>query len=86
MSLIKVKHSLNNALPQPVPHLVLVDGRVPVLSAQLRRDKVVNFLPEVLIGGLAAHSDSDVNSVMTQPNKEQHTAHVHEATTKRTHF
>lgn len=69
MSLSKVKHSLNNALPQSVPHLVLVDGRVPVLSAQLRRDKVVNFLSEVLVGGLAAHSDSDVNSVVIQRTK-----------------
>lgn len=43
---------LDHTLPQSVPHLVLVDRRVPVLSAQLRRDEVVNFLSQVLIGRL----------------------------------
>lgn len=43
---------LDDTLPQAVPHLILVDGWIPVLRAQVRRDKVVNFLPQVLIGGL----------------------------------
>lgn len=43
---------LNNTLPQSVPHLILVDGRVPLLCAQVGRDKVVHFLSQVLIGGL----------------------------------
>lgn len=39
-------------MPQPISHLILVDGWVPVLGAQVRRDKVVNLLSQVLIGRL----------------------------------
>lgn len=44
---------LNNTLPQSIPHLILVDGWIPVLCAQMRRDKVVNLLSQVLIGRLS---------------------------------
>lgn len=44
---------LNNTLPQPIPHLILVDGWIPVLCAQMRRDEVVNLLSQVLIGRLS---------------------------------
>lgn len=45
-------YSLNHALPQSIPHLVLVVGRVPLLCAEVRCDKVVYFLSQVLIGRL----------------------------------
>lgn len=45
-------HSLDHTLPQPIPELVLVHGWVPFLLVQVGRDKVVNFLPQVLIGWL----------------------------------
>lgn len=58
---------LNNTLPQSVPHLILVDGRVPLLCAQVGRDKVVHFLSQVLIGRLPTTvSDSNVNMPQIQ--------------------
>lgn len=45
-------HLLNHTLPQPVPELVLVHGWVPFLLVQVGRDKVVDFLPQILIGWL----------------------------------
>ncbi len=47
-------------MPQSIPHLVLVDRRVPVLCAQMRRDKVVHFLAQVLIGRLPEMTESHV--------------------------
>lgn len=52
---------LNHTLPESIPHLILVDGRVPVLCAQVGRDKVVNLLSQVLIGGLSAKTDRKVS-------------------------